>query len=312
MDKSAYNEYMFDAITLGTVSVDLFFRDDSLTFHDNRFQLSVGGKYQALYFHTSVGGGAANIAIHIQRQGLQAAVMGKIGENPFKRLILDSFEKESVFYKYCHYEKDYYNISSILLTPTGERTVIHHQTPHQHLFESEKEMKRLRRAKAVYVGTIPDGSLSIREEILAYLKQHDVLSIVNLGIRDCRRNEHALKTILNRARIIIVNGHEFAEIVKAPYQDIDFTEHVVDYYIPYLKDQLVIITEGERGSYAYYAGHVIHQKAIKPNKIVDTTGAGDAYCAGFIASYLQTNDIQSAMKNGAELSSKVLSKVGAT
>lgn len=302
---------MFDLISLGTISVDLYFKDDSLTLSQDRFQLALGGKYNIGQFYEAVGGGGANVAIGIERHGLQAAVMSKIGNNPFKSMIIDKLERESVFHRYCHYEEGYYNISSILVAPNGERTVLHHQTEHKHLFKDNDEIHKLKRAHAVYIGNIPDDGVETRMQILEYLKVNNIQSILNLGITDCRRSKRHLLPLLDLADILIINGHEFAEIVKAQYKDIDFTEHVIDFYIPRLKDQLVVITEGENGSYAYLNDVIMHQPAIKPHRIVDTTGAGDAYTAAFLASYIKTHNIRQSMMRGATYASKILGKIGA-
>ncbi|MFN4213084.1 MAG: carbohydrate kinase family protein, partial [Microgenomates group bacterium] len=67
----------------------------------------------------------------------------------------------------------------------------------------------------------------------------------------------------------------------------------------------------QKGSYAYYQGKVYHQKAYPIKKIVDTTGAGDGYTAGFIAEYFRSKDIKKAMANGAKYAAKILGKIGA-
>ncbi len=60
---------MYDLISVGTISVDLYFLGKSFTFKDNRFALALGGKYQAENFYLSVGGGGANVAIGVAKHG---------------------------------------------------------------------------------------------------------------------------------------------------------------------------------------------------------------------------------------------------
>ena len=79
---------MFDLISIGNISIDLYFKGDSLTFEKNRFQLAIGGKYFVDQFHTGVGGGGVNVAIGASKAGIKSAVMGTIGNNPFKKMIL--------------------------------------------------------------------------------------------------------------------------------------------------------------------------------------------------------------------------------
>ena len=81
--------------------------------------------------------------------------------------------------------------------------------------------------------------------------------------------------------------------------------------MPFTKNHLLVITNGKKGSYAYHDSKVYYQKAIVTTKVLDTTGAGDAFTAGFIASYIQTSDIQKSMKAGAEYAVRIIARLGA-
>lgn len=302
---------MFDLISIGNISMDFFFKGDSLTFRNGRFQLAVGGKYFSDYFHESLGGGGANVAIGGSRNGIKTAVLGKIGENSFKKIILEKLHEEHVAIDLCQAEKEYLNISAILLSPKGERSIINYNTPHQHICVNESIYADLKKTTAVYMGNLPDVSLNERHKILTFLKRNSILKIVNLGVSDCRRKKDQIRELLEHVDILIVNGHEFAELVKAPYEDIHFKENVVKWYIPFLKEKIIIVTEGSKGSYVYQGNEIFHQPAVKPAHIVDTTGAGDAYTAAFIARYLKTFDIESSMRSGAHYASHILTKIGA-
>lgn len=302
----------YDLISIGNISIDLFFAGDSLTFKDSRFQLAVGGKYFVNQFHTSIGGGGANVAVGAAKHGLRTAVLGTIGNNPFKKMILQMLESHKVSPNLCSFEDDYYNISSILLTKNGERSIIHYSTPQRNILRKAASIKHLIEAKMVYLGNLPDVSLAERELTLNICNKNHVLTVVNLGVSDCRRHKHQLGSFLRKVDVLIVNGHEFAELVKAQYKDIHFKENVVKWYAPQLEDKIVIITEGENGSFGYSDNKVYQQKAFKAEKIVDTTGAGDAYTASFIAEYFKTGDIEKAMEKGAKYASTILAKIGAS
>jgi len=258
-----------------------------------------------------LGGGGANVAIGGSRNGIKTAVLGKIGENSFKKIIVEKLREEHVATDLCQIEKDYLNISAILLTSKGERSIINYNTPHQHICISESIYTDLKKTTAVYMGNLPDVSLNERHKILTFLKRNSVLKILNLGVSDCRRKKEQIRELLEHVDILMVNGHEFAELVKAPYNDLRFKDNVIHWYIPYLHEKIVVVTEGSRGSYAYHGDVVYHQPAIKPSRIVDTTGAGDAYTAAFIARYLKTFNIESSMKSGAYYASHALTKIGA-
>lgn len=303
---------MHDLVSIGNISIDLFYKGETFTFKDGRFQLAIGGKYLADHFYTGIGGGGANVAVGASRKGLKTAVYGTIGDNPFRHILFEKLDQERVSYSHCPLVPDYFNISSILLTDKGERTIVHFANPHQNLFGDADLINQVIKSPNIYLGNLENVSLTQKEEFISFVKRRGCKVTVNLGVNDCRKSKAQLEPFLKHIDILVVNGHEFAELVKAPYKDIHFHGDVISWYIPQLLEKLVIITEGEKGSYAYSKQRVYHQEAIKVHKIVDTTGAGDAYTASFLASYIKQESIEKAMLQGALYASTILQRVGAS
>ena len=77
-------------------------------------------------------------------------------------------------------------------------------------------------------------------------------------------------------------------------------------------DVLVVVTLGAAGSRAFHDGHVFECAARPVSQVVDTTGAGDAFAAGFLAIYSRTSDIDAALSAGAEVAATVVQQHGAT
>lgn len=301
---------MYDLITIGNVSIDLYFQGNSLTFEKKRFNLAIGGKYAVDHFHEGLGGGAANVAIGASKMGLKTSIMAKIGNNQFKSMILKHLKDHGICDTLCVYKDEYLKISTILLSPDGERTIINYETPHEHICENDNELEKLSQTHMVYMSNLPKVSLEERNKVMSYLNQHNILTILNLGISDCRRPTNQLIPMLKKTNILLINAHEFCEMTKYTYEAIDFKKDVRK-YLDVLYDKTVIITDGEKGSYAYYDTKVHHQKAQIPHKIVDTTGAGDGYTAAFIATYFQSKDIIKAMESGSKYALKIIEKLGA-
>ncbi len=302
---------MFDVISIGNISIDIFFQSSSFTFKDERFQLAVGGKYFAEKVKETVGGGGANVAIGIAQHNLRSAVYGKIGNNSFKSIIIKKLEDSKVNTKHCQFVDNFMNISSILLTSNGERTIIHYTTPYTKLFISSEEKKKLLNTKLLYIGNTPVDSWNERKELISYEVKNKVLVALNIGIDDCRRNKAELKELLQLVDILLINGHEFSELAKVQYKDIRFAENIIEWYLPYMKDKLVIVTEGSKGSYAYKMGSIYHHKADKVHEVLDTTGAGDAYTAGFLSSFIKNENIEKSMYRGSIYAAQILRKIGA-
>ncbi len=299
---------MYDLISVGNISIDLYYKGKSFTKNNGRFHLAIGGKYYADYFHEDIGGGGVNVASGVSKLGLRTAVFGKVGNNPFKDAIFKKLTDKKVSTEFCQIEDDYYKISSILLSENGERTIFHYESP-SHMLKQFLLHKDLRRAKNIYFSPLECLSLYEKKKMINYLKGDQTLTFVNLSALDCRRPVKELTNFFDSLDILIINSHEFSELVKKPYKKIDFKNLKIK--LPYLNERVLIITDAEKGSYGYFKNRRYYQEAVKPKKIVDTTGCGDAYTAGFIAQYIKSNNIESSMFLGAKYAALKLARIGA-
>lgn len=299
---------MYDLITIGNVVMDLYFKGKSLSTKDGHINLAIGGKYPVDYFHESVGGSAANVAIGASNQGLSTAVVAKVGENSFKQIILQKLLKKMVSTEFLLDDAGYMNVSSILLSESGEKTIVHYATPHEALEVSEAMKKNMLNTKAIYMGSLPGISLSERVELLTYFTDAQKKIMLAVGALEIEMGLEKLTPLLDCAHILIMNGHEYADLVQKDKEKIDFGSDCAK-AIGFEK-RILIITDGPNGSYVYDSGKVHHEAAAKAD-IVDTTGAGDAFCAGFIAAYLKERSIEDSMKAASAYACKIIERVGA-
>lgn len=299
---------MYDLITIGNVVMDLYFKGKSLSTKDGHISLSIGGKYPVDYFHESVGGSGANVAIGASNQGLSTAVVAKVGENSFKQIILQKLLKKMVSTEFLLDDAGYMNVSSILLSETGEKTIVHYATPHETLEVSEAMKKNMLNTKAIYMGSLPGISLSERVKLLTYFSDAQKKIMLAVGALEIEMGLEKLTPLLDRAHILIMNGHEYADLVQKDKEKIDFEGDCAKALG--FEKRILIITDGPNGSYVYDGGKVHHAPAIKAD-IVDTTGAGDAFCAGFIAAYLKERSIEDSMKAASLYACRIIEKVGA-
>lgn len=301
---------MYDLITIGSISIDMYYHGDSLTQKDGRFNLAVGGKYLVDYFYAGLGGGAANVAIGVKEYGFKTAIIGKIGENQFKDLILKHLKDHHISSTLCDYDKDYIKISSILLSPEGERTIIHYETPHEHILTCDTDLKKIEGAKIVYFSNLWRVPLEERKKLLSHAQSQKILTMMNLGITDCRRSNEQIDQLLHHTDILILNTHEFAEMIKVSYEKINFKQDITNLY-SLLKTKIVVVTDGQNGAYAYTNGEVLFEPAQSVSKVIDTTGAGDGFSAGFIAGYLEKNNVEHALHLGSKRGAQIVQKIGA-
>lgn len=301
---------MFDLISIGNISADLYFSAEDLTKKEDRLWLSIGGKYRSEEFRMSVGGGGANVSIGGRKNGLRTAVVGMVGNNVFRKAIMHRLETAKVNTSHLMFNQTAINVSTILLQKSGERTVITHQSSHEHILEEAHVSGRKFKTRAVYFGNLPHVSVKERRALMKSLKSKGIEIFVNVGPLDCCRSRAYLKELLEFADVLIVNTHEFADLVKKSEKEINLKKSVLN-LLPFMKESILIVTDGRNGSYGYEGEKVFFCPIVKEKMIVDTTGVGDGYTAGFIASYLRHSDLERAMKAGSRYASKIISKIGA-
>ena len=87
-----------------------------------------------------------------------------IGETTFKNVIVQTLIKKSVFHRVLHFDRDHTSISTILLSPQGEKTVIKYSDPHEHIELSAHALDRIKAAKIIFMGNLADVSVAEREK----------------------------------------------------------------------------------------------------------------------------------------------------
>jgi ribokinase len=301
---------MLDLISIGTISVDLYFKGEQFPHNKENFMLKIGTKYNANYMHEGVGGGGVNVAAAAIAGGLSAGVLGFIGDNPFRSVLLTRLAQLDISQEYVQIKDEYLNVSSILLTETGERTIINYRPPYDSLYSADFDPSSLLSTHAFYLGNLPDVPIEERTKLLAFIKKNGGLIFLNLGTKDCERKPEELEHHLESVDVVILNRNEFGTLANKTPETINLEKSAFQ-IAPILRGKKVIVTDSAKGSYGYENDEVYFQPAIEPARIVDTTGAGDGYSGAFIACYLRTKDVKDSMEKGARYAGKIIGKVGA-
>ena len=119
-----------------------------------------------------------------------------------------------------------------------------------------------------------------------------------------RHKPHFLNLVKNKLDITFANEQEITSLIDAKNfnEVIDFSKQL---------NKLVVVTRGEKGAVAVN-GEEIFESDIKKNlKIIDLTGAGDLFAAGFLHGYINKLSIKESLEKGTEMSSRVIQQIGA-
>ncbi len=119
-----------------------------------------------------------------------------------------------------------------------------------------------------------------------------------------RHKPHFLDLVKNKLDITFANEQEITSLIEAK----DFNE-VINFSKQL--DKLVVVTRGEKGAVAIHGEDVIETKIQQNLKILDLTGAGDLFAAGFLHGHLNRLSIKESLEKGTEMSSKVIQQIGA-
>lgn len=288
---------MFDIITIGTATRDVFLTSPFFwILRDPKHLKKIGfaaGKAQCFPLAEKIevdkpvfatGGGATNTAVTFSRQGLKTAGLIKIGRDESADFILKEFEKEKITPLAVRSKDKTTAYSTILLTPEGERTILVHRGASEDLKIKEIPFKKLETRWAYISGEIP--FLTAEKTFNHFFKNQVFIAFnpsryfLDLGIKK-------LKPSLNKSQVVILNREEAAYLTKIDYSK----EREIFKKLDEIVDGIVVMTDGNKGVLVsdgkniYQAG-IFSAKSGK-EKVIDRTGAGDAFGSGFVAGLMK-------------------------
>jgi len=119
-----------------------------------------------------------------------------------------------------------------------------------------------------------------------------------------RHKPHFLELVKNKLDITFANEQEIKSLIEAKdfHEVIDFSKQL---------NKLIVITRGEKGAIAIQGEEVIETEILQNLKILDLTGAGDLFAAGFLHGYVNQLSIKESLEKGTQMSSKVIQQIGA-
>ena len=119
-----------------------------------------------------------------------------------------------------------------------------------------------------------------------------------------RHKINFLNLVKNKLDIIFANEQEILSLIDAKNFDeaVAFGKNL---------GKLIIITRGDKGSIAIHKKDIVECDIQKNLKIVDLTGAGDLFAAGFLHGYINNLSLKESLHKGTEMSSKIIQKIGA-
>jgi sugar/nucleoside kinase (ribokinase family) len=274
-----------------------------LFFDENEFKkLLAGLKIEK----TISGGSVANSIVGISQLGENTGFIGKVSDDEFGVTYEEGLKNENVEYLYKK-KRELLPTGSclILITPDHERTMCTFLGTAGKINESDIRADVVKKSEMIFLeGYLWDDGGPMK----AFNKAIDNANKVAMSLSDqfCvdRHKPHFLDLVKNKLDITFANEQEITSLIDANNFDevINFSKQL---------NKLIVITRGEKGSVAI-RGQEIFENGIEKNlKIIDLTGAGDLFAAGFLYGYINKSPIKKCLEKGTEMSSKIIQQFGA-
>jgi len=274
-----------------------------LIFEENEFkQLLSNLKIEK----TVSGGSVANSIVGLSQLGNDVGFIGKVNDDDLGGKYEDGLKTENVKYFYSKKKEELpTGTCLILVTPDSERTMCTFLGTAGKINENDVDANAIKRSEIIFLeGYLWDEG----DPKKAFDKAIDNANKVAMSLSDqfCvdRHKPHFLELVKNKLDITFANEQEIMSLINAKNFDevINFAKEL---------KKLLVVTRGEKGAVSINGSDVTECGIKKDLKIVDLTGAGDLFAAGFLHGHVNKMSQKECLEKGTEMSSKVIQQIGA-
>tara|TARA_B100001057_G_scaffold488788_1_gene573819 strand:- start:82 stop:1008 length:927 start_codon:yes stop_codon:yes gene_type:complete len=256
--------------------------------------------------NTISGGSVANSIVGLSQLGNDVGFIGKINDDDLGQKYEDGLQKENVNFLYSKKEESVpTGTCLILITPDSERTMCTFLGTAGKVNDQDVNSDQVRNSEITFLeGYLWDEG----EPKKAFDKAINSANKVAMTLSDLfcveRHKIQFLELVKNKLDIIFSNEQEILSLIGSKSFDdaITFAKNL---------DKNIVITRGEKGAIAINKGEIVECIAENNLKIVDLTGAGDLFAAGYLHGIINNLSTKQSLNKGTELSAKIIQKVGA-
>ena len=255
---------------------------------------------------TISGGSVANSIVGLSKLGNEVGFIGKINNDSLGQKYEEGLKKENVSFLYSKKDEPIPTGSClILITPDSERTMCTFLGTAGQITDADINVNEINKAEITFLEGYLWDEGGPKKAFDKAIKNSNKIAMSLSDIFCVERHKtQFLDLVKNKIDIIFSNEQE----ILALFSSNSFEDIVV--FCKQLKKNIVI-TRGEKGAIAINGDNVIECKAKKNIEVLDLTGAGDLFAAGYIHGVVNNMNIKESLEKGTELSSKIIQKIGA-
>ena len=274
-----------------------------LFFNENEFK----NLFTNLKIEKTVSGGSvANTIVGISQLGNKTGFIGKISDDEFGIKYEEGLINENIEY---FYKKKKETLPTgtclILVTPDSERTMCTYLGVAGKINENDIDTDAINKSEIVLLeGYLWDEGEPKRAFDKAI--NHSKKVAMSLSDQFCvdRHKTHFLNLVKNKLDIVFANEQEITSLIDAK----NFSE-VVEF--SKILNKLIVVTRGEKGAIAINGDEIVETKIKENLNIIDLTGAGDLFAAGFLHGKIINLSIKECLEKGTIMASRVIQQIGA-
>lgn len=295
-------------LTIGKATQDVFLRSDEFDPHTEGkvayTHLPLGVKMEVEDVTFATGGNASNVAVTFARQGLDVEYMWPLGDDPASETILRDLDNEGVatarVVRKPHYQAGY---STILIATNGERTIMNHRGVSTDAKGTDLDFAAIGEADWVYPSSLANGGLELMRRIIDTAEKAGTKVMLNPAGPELAEPAK-LKALLESVDVLCVNKEEMQKLVEGETLE-ELVRHALN-YVP-----VAIVSDGPNGVVASDGKTIVRAGMYEDVKVIDRTGAGDAFASGFLSQWVLGRSLKKSIIFASANSTSVVTKVGA-
>lgn len=298
----------FDLISIGDAVIDTFvpLTDAHVHFDEHLRELCLryGDKIPVGDSTSLVAGNAANAAVGASRLKLKTSIYVNVGGDHDGLRIKDHLKSEGVDTRYVVVNKDLPSNHHVVLNYKGERTIlIFHQPWKYHLPDLDK-------SRWIYFTSISPTFVksNLLNQLENYLERVGSRILYNPGTFQIKMGVKKNPKLLSLTELFVVNLQE-SRLILGHSEGADIPVKKLLKALVDLGPRMSVITDGEKGSYGF-DGEKYYHLGIFPAKLLEMTGAGDAYATAVLAGLFYGHELKEAMRWGAVNGASVVEQIG--
>lgn len=295
------------SLSIGGATYDLFLSLKEAKDAQGFISFPVGGKTQITKVLETCGGGAANTSVGLARLGCSASFAGILGSDQWGEAMLRTLQKEGVDVSSATIvEGEMSSFSVILTAKEGDRSILTARGVSEHLHDVTFDEEAIREANIVYLNHLSETSCVIEDNIAAMLQNSDAHLTWNPGGCQIEQGMDAKdkRELLKHTSLLLLNKEEALEFTHTSSVNEALNRLIA------AGVKVVCITDGKKGVTAAEGSSRVHCP-IADVKVIDTTGAGDAFGVGVTWALATGLPLQKALIAGTLNGASVVSTIGA-